>query len=126
MLMLILQIQCFPLYSLLLALGNPTVNLFILDVEGAEYMVLKTIPWHKVDIEVSLNLPEVSLNLPFFVRVLKCSLVQKQNKTKKRDDQKNDMSNSESKNEITGLQQVRRIGKKCRTLTKVETDPLDT
>jgi hypothetical protein len=77
-----LQIQCFPLYSLLLALGNPTVNLFILDVEGAEYMVLKTIPWHKVDIEVSLNLPEVSLNLPevslnlfIFVRVLKCSLV---------------------------------------------------
>jgi hypothetical protein len=63
-----LQIQCFPLYSLLLALGNPTVNLFILDVEGAEYMVLKNIPWHKVDIEVSLNLPEVSLTLPFFFR----------------------------------------------------------
>jgi hypothetical protein len=86
MLMLILQIQCFPLYSLLLALGNPTVNLFILDVEGAEYMVLKNIPWHKVDIEVSLNLPEVSFNLHFFVRVLKCSLVQKQNRNKKTDD----------------------------------------
>jgi hypothetical protein len=74
-----LQIQCFPLYSLLLALGNPTVNLFILDVEGAEYMVLKNIPWHKVDIEVSLNLPDVSLNLPFFIRALNCSLVK--NKT---------------------------------------------
>jgi hypothetical protein len=95
----IFQIQCFPLYSLLLALGNPTVNLFILDVEGAEYMVLKNLPWHKVDIEVSLNLPEVSLNLlevslnlPFFVRVLKCSLVQKQNRKEKTDNQKNYMS----------------------------------
>ena len=47
------QIQCFPLYSLLLAVGNPTVNLFILDIEGAEYLVLKNIPWDKVDIEVS-------------------------------------------------------------------------
>ncbi len=47
------QIQCFPLYSLLLALGNPTVNFFVLDIEGAEYLVLKTIPWDKVDIEVS-------------------------------------------------------------------------
>jgi hypothetical protein len=45
--------QCFPLYSLLLALGNPTVNLFILDIEGTEYLILKTIPWDKVDIEVS-------------------------------------------------------------------------
>ncbi len=46
------QFQCFPLYSLLLAMGNPTVNLFILDIEGSEYQVLKTIPWDKVDIEV--------------------------------------------------------------------------
>ncbi len=49
----LLQMQCFPLYSLLLALGNPTVNLFILDIEGTEYLILKTIPWDKVDIEVS-------------------------------------------------------------------------
>jgi hypothetical protein len=50
----LLQMQCFPLYSLLLALGNPTVNLFILDIEGTEYLILKTIPWDKVDIEVSI------------------------------------------------------------------------
>ena len=44
--------QCFPLYSLLLAMGNPTVNLFVLDIEGFELAVLESIPWDKVDIEV--------------------------------------------------------------------------
>jgi len=47
-----IKVQCFPLYSLLKAAGNPTVNLFILDIEGAELAVLKTIPWDKVDIQV--------------------------------------------------------------------------
>merc|ERR1712062_30214 len=45
-------LQCVPLYTLLLALGNPTVNWFILDIEGAEFQVLQTIPWHEVDIEM--------------------------------------------------------------------------
>ena len=46
------NLQCFPLYSLLMALGNPTVNYFSLDIEGAEFLVLQSIPWDKVDIEV--------------------------------------------------------------------------
>ena len=46
----IVQMQCLPLYSLLLALGNPTVDFLSLDIEGAEFQVLKTIPWDKVDI----------------------------------------------------------------------------
>ena len=29
---------------------------FSLDIEGAEYEVLKTVPWDKVDIEVSTNI----------------------------------------------------------------------
>ena len=33
-------------------MDNPTVNWFILDIEGAEYQVLQTIPWHLVDIEM--------------------------------------------------------------------------
>ena len=33
------EMQCIPLFTLLLALGNPTVNWFILDVEGAEFQV---------------------------------------------------------------------------------------
>ncbi|XP_023321595.1 uncharacterized protein LOC111696271 [Eurytemora carolleeae] len=46
------KIQCFPLYSLILATGNRTVNYLSLDIEGAEFQVLKSIPWNKVDIEV--------------------------------------------------------------------------
>ena len=44
------RMQCFPIYSILMALGNPTVHYFSLDIEGAEFPVLKTIPWDKVDI----------------------------------------------------------------------------
>ena len=40
--------QCFPLYSLLLAVGNPRVDYFSLDVEGSELDILRTIPWKKV------------------------------------------------------------------------------
>ena len=32
-----MEVQCFPLYSMLLAVGNPTVNLLSLDIEGAEF-----------------------------------------------------------------------------------------
>ena len=47
------DIQCFPLYSLLLAAaGNVTVNYLSLDIEGAELLVLETLPWDKLDIEV--------------------------------------------------------------------------
>ena len=41
-------LQCMPLYTILLAMGNPTVHYFSLDIEGAEFPVLKTIPWDKV------------------------------------------------------------------------------
>ena len=33
------NIQCFPLFSLLMALGNTTVNYLSLDMEGAEFLV---------------------------------------------------------------------------------------
>ena len=35
-----MQLQCLPMASLLLALGNPTVNYLSLDLEGAELEVL--------------------------------------------------------------------------------------
>ena len=47
------QVQCFPLYTLLVGMGNPTVHLFVLDIEGFELGVLRHIPWDKVDIQVS-------------------------------------------------------------------------
>jgi len=28
------NVQCFPLYSILLAIGNPVIDLFSLDIEG--------------------------------------------------------------------------------------------
>ena len=34
------DLQCFPLYSLLLAVGNPTINFLSLDIEGAEFLVI--------------------------------------------------------------------------------------
>ena len=47
-----ISFQCIPLFSLLLSLGNPTVNYLSLDIEGGEFQVLQTIPWEKVDIQV--------------------------------------------------------------------------
>lgn len=44
-------VQCFPLYPILLALGNPPVDLFSLDVEGSEMGVIESIPWEKVNIK---------------------------------------------------------------------------
>lgn len=45
-------IQCFPLYSVLLAVGRTAIDFFSLDVEGHELKILETIPWHKVNIKV--------------------------------------------------------------------------
>ena len=33
------QMQCFPLFSLILALGNPVIDYLSLDIEGAELEV---------------------------------------------------------------------------------------
>lgn len=48
----IVNVQCFPLYSILLANKRRKIDFFSLDVEGHELHVLKTIPWNKVDIRV--------------------------------------------------------------------------
>lgn len=48
----LVPVQCFPLYSILLAFNRTRVDYFSLDIEGHEMEALKTIPWHKVDIKV--------------------------------------------------------------------------
>ena len=48
----LVNVTCLPLYSILMALDNPTVDYFSLDVEGFELDILKTIPFDKVDIKV--------------------------------------------------------------------------
>jgi len=45
-------VMCYPLYSILLAIGQLRIDLLSLDVEGAELQVLRTIPFDKVYIEV--------------------------------------------------------------------------
>ena len=47
------QTECFPLYTLLVAVGiEKKLDFLSLDIEGAELKVLSTIPWDKVDIEL--------------------------------------------------------------------------
>ena len=48
----VIKAICLPLYTVLSAVGNPVVDYFSLDIEGAELAVLKTIPWDKVDIKI--------------------------------------------------------------------------
>ncbi len=60
----VINVQCFPLYSILLALNRTVVDYLSLDVEGAELAVLKTIPFDKVNIRVlSVEVTHVSRNI---------------------------------------------------------------
>ena len=45
-------VQCFTLYSILLALGKTEVDYLSLDVEGPELEILHTIPFNKIKINV--------------------------------------------------------------------------
>ncbi|KAK4010369.1 hypothetical protein OUZ56_019515 [Daphnia magna] len=66
-------IQCFPLYSVLLAVGRTAIDFFSLDVEGHELKILETIPWHKVNIKTLTvewnNIPEGEEALSRFMEV---------------------------------------------------------
>ena len=53
-----IQMQCFPLYSVLKALDNPTIDYFSLDIEGAEFAVPNSLPWN----EVNITLVSVEIN----------------------------------------------------------------
>ena len=46
--------QSVPIFSLLKAINNPTVQFFSLDVEGSESEILDTIPWSEVNIHIWL------------------------------------------------------------------------
>ena len=47
--------QCFPLYSMLSAAGLTSLDFLSLDVEGIDHLVLKSLPWKKVDIKVTAH-----------------------------------------------------------------------
>lgn len=45
-------VQCFPLFSFLLAVNTTSLQYVSLDVEGAEADILTNLPWEKVDVTV--------------------------------------------------------------------------
>ncbi len=45
---------CYPLHAILLSMGNPTVDFFSLDVEGAEVPILRSIPFDKVNVALTI------------------------------------------------------------------------
>ena len=47
-----IQVQCFPLYSILLALNQTNVDYLSLDIEGDELYALKTVPFDKVQFKL--------------------------------------------------------------------------
>lgn len=50
-----ITVQCFPLYSIMLAVNRSLIDVFSLDIEGDELKVLKTIPLHKLLIKVRMS-----------------------------------------------------------------------
>ncbi|KHJ42316.1 hypothetical protein D918_07655 [Trichuris suis] len=46
------EVWCFPLETMLLAIGQTHVDYFVLDVEGAEMSVLRSLPLDRLDITV--------------------------------------------------------------------------
>nr|XP_053649027.1 uncharacterized protein LOC128700100 [Cherax quadricarinatus] len=47
-----ISIQCFPLYTILLALNIYQIDFFSLDIEGHEMRVMQTLPWDKVKVRL--------------------------------------------------------------------------
>lgn len=47
-----IKVQCFPLYSVLKAIDISEIDYFSLDIEGAEFQVLTTIPWDLLHISI--------------------------------------------------------------------------
>jgi hypothetical protein len=48
----LVEMHCFPFYSIYKAMGRTEIDLFILDVEGHEMEIMHTIPWEKFNILV--------------------------------------------------------------------------
>lgn len=55
----LIEVQCFPLYSILLAVGRTQVDYVSLDVEGSESSILMNVPWHLLDIKVSFTYKDI-------------------------------------------------------------------
>ena len=61
------KVICFPIFAILSAIGNPTIDYFSLDVEGSELPILRSIPWQKVTIKVSYVISSFSMDIILFI-----------------------------------------------------------
>jgi hypothetical protein len=78
------NVTCLPLYSILMAFNNPIIDYFSLDVEGSELAILKTIPFDKVDIRVSIKSRSHSYDfLNLQLQPQRCSRLERFSKKKK-------------------------------------------
>lgn len=71
-----ITVQCFPFYSVLLAVGRTQIDFFSLDVEGHELKILKTIPWHKVDIKVRFAIKYIKAKYAIYHLIIQIHLIQ--------------------------------------------------
>ena len=62
-----MNVQCFPQYSIMLAIGTTEIDYFSVDVEGSESQVLMNIPWHRINIKVYVQLLLARQRLDYFV-----------------------------------------------------------
>lgn len=58
-------VQCFPLYSILLAVGVTKIDFFSLDIEGYELKILSTIPWDRIEVKVHYSAKHYLLSITF-------------------------------------------------------------
>ena len=61
-----IDVQCFPLYSILSTLEQTYVDYLSLNAEGDELAILKTIPWSNIVIRVTLISISTKLQLIIF------------------------------------------------------------
>ena len=58
---------------MLLAINMTTIDFFSFDIEGAEFTILKQIPWDKIDIKVYYILDIFKKIEKCFICKMKCS-----------------------------------------------------
>ena len=69
-----LTIQCFPIFSMILGVGNPNIDILFLNNFKETYNVLRTIPWKKVDIDaiaVKTNSDKIDTESSNIIKYLK-------------------------------------------------------
>ena len=48
-----MELQCYPLYSLMLSLNMTNIDLLSIDIQGFEILILETLPLTQLNLKVS-------------------------------------------------------------------------